>query len=69
MAITPSYDNMVLINGGTFEMGGDTDLFTDTSPVHTVTISSFWMDKTLVTNAEFAAFVAATGYRPRQNKL
>jgi formylglycine-generating enzyme required for sulfatase activity len=54
---------MVLINGGSFEMGGDTDLFTDTSPVHTVTISSFWMDKTLVTNAEFAAFVAATGYK------
>ena len=62
-AITPSYDNMVLINGGSFEMGGDTDLFTDTSPVHTVTISSFWMDKTLVTNTEFAAFVAATGYK------
>ena len=62
-AVTSDHTNMVLIKGGSFEMGGDTDLFTDTSPVHTVTISSFWMDKTLVTNAEFAKFVAATGYK------
>ena len=63
ITVTADHTNMVLINGGSFEMGGDTDLFTDTSPVHTVTISSFWMDKTLVTNADFAAFVAATGYK------
>ncbi|TDO46736.1 formylglycine-generating enzyme required for sulfatase activity [Kribbella sp. VKM Ac-2527] len=32
-------------------------------PVHVVRLSAFAVDPTAVTNAEFAAFVAATGYR------
>jgi formylglycine-generating enzyme required for sulfatase activity len=32
-------------------------------PVHGVRISGFFMDRTEVTNAQFAAFVAATGYK------
>ena len=63
ITVAANHTNMILIIGDSFEMGGDTDLFNDTSPVHTVTISSFWMDKTFVTNTEFAAFVAATGYK------
>ncbi len=35
----------------------------DARPVHPVRVDGFWMDATEVTNAQFAAFVAATGYR------
>ena len=31
-------------------------------PVHLVAVDGFWMDRTPVTNAQFAAFVKATGY-------
>ena len=34
----------------------------DARPVHRVRVRSFWVDKTDVTNAEFAQFVRATGY-------
>jgi formylglycine-generating enzyme required for sulfatase activity len=54
---------MVLIAGGTFEMGGDNQQAAkDEYPKHKVTVDSFWMDETEVTNAQFRAFVKATGY-------
>ncbi|MFM7189025.1 MAG: formylglycine-generating enzyme family protein, partial [Armatimonadota bacterium] len=62
-SVAVSHDNMVFIKGGTYEMGGDTNMFTDTAPVHKVTIEGFWIDKTLVTNADFTAFVNAKGYK------
>ena len=34
----------------------------DAQPVHQVEVKGFWMDRTDVTNAEFARFVKATGY-------
>ena len=34
----------------------------DSRPVHRVSVDGFWMDRTEVTNDQFAAFVAATGY-------
>jgi formylglycine-generating enzyme required for sulfatase activity len=34
----------------------------DARPIHRVDVDGFWMDATEVTNAEFARFVAATGY-------
>lgn len=37
--------------------------FPDSKPVHTVTVSSYWMDEHEVTNAQFARFVKATGYK------
>ena len=52
---------MVWIPGGPFLMGADE--FPDSRPVHPVTVRGFWMDEHEVTNAEFARFVAATGYR------
>jgi formylglycine-generating enzyme required for sulfatase activity len=52
---------MVWIPGGSFEMG-DTD-FPDAQPVHTVHVDGFWMDRTEVTNAQFARFARATGYK------
>jgi len=40
---------------------GDTD-FEDARPVHEMFVDGFWMDKTEVTNAQFARFVRETGY-------
>lgn len=55
---------MVWVPGGTFRMGTDDPnyRFQDAKPVHEVFVSGFWMDETEVTNEQFAAFVAATGY-------
>jgi formylglycine-generating enzyme required for sulfatase activity len=54
---------MVLISGGQFIMGcSDKTGRADEYPQHAVTVSSYWMDTTEVTNAQFAKFVAATGY-------
>ena len=58
-----STENMVWIPGGTFDMGGDNDQASpDEFPKHKVSVDGFWMDVTEVTNAQFAAFVEATGY-------
>jgi formylglycine-generating enzyme required for sulfatase activity len=57
------YKGMVKVQGGTYEMGGDNeDALPDEYPKHKVSVKSFWMDETEVTNAQFAAFVKATGY-------
>ena len=54
---------MVWIEGGTYDMGADNDQgLEDEYPKHKVTVHGFWMDATEVTNAQFAAFVKATGY-------
>ena len=63
---------MVWIPGGEFSMGAadpsdPQDLVgmqatRDSRPVHRVSVEGFWMDRTEVTNDQFAAFVAATGY-------
>jgi len=34
----------------------------DAEPIHRVRVAGFWMDKTVVTNEQFARFVEATGY-------
>lgn len=55
--------NMAFIPAGTFMMGGDNNQAkADEMPKHEVTISSFWMDQSEVTNAEFRQFVEATRY-------
>jgi formylglycine-generating enzyme required for sulfatase activity len=54
-------DNMMLIAGGTFLMGSDQH-YSEERPAHRVTVDSFWIDQDVVTNADFAAFIAATGY-------
>jgi formylglycine-generating enzyme len=59
-----SLDGMVLIPGGTFDMGADNDQAdADELPKHSVQVAAFYMDVTEVTNAQFQQFVAATGYR------
>ena len=64
-------DGMVWVPGGEFSMGcldprtvphGGPDPMADARPVHRVRVDGFWMDATEVTNAQFAAFVGATGY-------
>jgi len=56
----PAPAGMVWVPGGTFWMGDDE--FKDARPVHRVEVDGFWMDKTEVTNAQFARFVVETGY-------
>ena len=57
-------EGMVFIPNGTFEMGGKSDQADkDEFPRHGVQVSAFFMDETEVTNAEFKAFVNATGYK------
>jgi formylglycine-generating enzyme required for sulfatase activity len=56
----PAPDGMVWIPGGEFWMGEEDEL--DAKPVHRVRLSGFWMDRTEVTNEQFAGFVRETGY-------
>jgi sulfatase modifying factor 1 len=58
----PSPQGMVWVPAGEFWMGSDEPSFRDARPWHKVYVDGFWMDKTEVTNAEFARFVRATGY-------
>jgi formylglycine-generating enzyme required for sulfatase activity len=54
---------MVLVPGGTFVMGTDSELaWPDERPAHRVRVDPFWMDEHEVSNAQFHAFVEATGY-------
>jgi formylglycine-generating enzyme required for sulfatase activity len=56
-------EDMALIPGGDFLMGSDgKQAKRNERPAHMVHVNSFWMDKTDVTNAQFARFVKATGY-------
>lgn len=56
-------EGMIFIKGGTFNMGGDNiQAREDEFPKHKVQVSSFWIDATEVTNAQFAQFVKATNY-------
>ena len=54
------HPGMVWVPPGTFEMGGD--VYPEEGPRRTVSVDGFWMDRTEVTNADFAAFVKATNY-------
>ncbi|MGA9568173.1 MAG: SUMF1/EgtB/PvdO family nonheme iron enzyme, partial [Candidatus Korobacteraceae bacterium] len=78
----PAPAGMIWIPGGEFSMGaGDPpgmdevgmNATKDSRPIHRVYVDGFFMDKTDVTNAQFARFVKATGYvtvaerKPRQD--
>ncbi|GAB3174289.1 formylglycine-generating enzyme family protein [Telluribacter humicola] len=60
-AVKGDTTDMVWIGGGSYMMGSDE--FTDSRPVHSIEVDGFWMDAHEVTNAEFARFVEATGYK------
>jgi sulfatase modifying factor 1 len=54
-------EGMVWVPGGDFIMGSR-DGADDEKPPHRVSVSPFWMDRTEVTNDQFAAFVRDTRY-------
>lgn len=58
-------ENMVLIPGGSFEMGTNEPVFeTDfESPMRNVSVKAFYLDKYEVSNENFKEFVDKTGYK------
>jgi formylglycine-generating enzyme required for sulfatase activity len=55
-------NEMVWVPGGSFVMG-DGAHYAEEGPPQTVAVEGFWIDTHEVTNAQFAAFVKATGYK------
>lgn len=58
-------EGMVWISGGTFQQGAvahDKMAMDHEKPAHQVSVNGFFMDITEVTNAQFRAFIEATGY-------
>jgi formylglycine-generating enzyme required for sulfatase activity len=69
----PGSVEMVLVRvpSGEFTMGSadsDTQASSDEKPQHTVRLDEYWIGKYEVTNAQFAAFVKATGYKTTAEK-
>jgi formylglycine-generating enzyme required for sulfatase activity len=52
---------LVEIPGGSFRMGS-TSFYPEEAPIHTVSVAAFAIERHPVSNAQFAEFVAATGY-------
>jgi formylglycine-generating enzyme len=52
----------VWVEAGSFTMGSDRH-YAEEAPAHRVRVEAFWIDPYQVTNADFAGFVEATGYR------
>ena len=53
----------LFVPGGRFQMGAD-DIDSDSQPAHAVTVSSFWLGETPVTNEQYRPFVEATQRTP-----
>ena len=67
-------DGMILVYvpAGEFLMGSadsDPEASSDEKPQHKVTLDAFWIDRTEVTNAMFAQFVAASGHKTDAEKV
>ena len=63
--VQPPLADMVLIPAGTFQMGDAIDGMSSAKPVHTVTVSAFYLDKYEVTKAlwdEVYTWATAHGY-------
>ena len=62
-AIGDKPGGMVFIKGGQFTMGtDDKESYDHERPAHLVSVNSFWIDETEVTNAQYEEFIKATGY-------
>lgn len=67
--LAPAPAGMVWIPAGEFAMGSDQPNTNNSErPIHNVRVSGFWLDTTEVTNAQFAAFVTATGFKTTAEK-
>ena len=53
---------LIELPGGSFRMGS-TSFYPEEAPIHTATVGPFAIERHPVTNAQFAKFVAATGYK------
>ncbi|MGC5703054.1 formylglycine-generating enzyme family protein [Pseudomonas sp. NFXW11] len=58
----PWRKGMRWVEGGHFTLGSDR-FYAEEGPAQRVQVSGFWIDVHPVSNAQYAAFVAATGYR------
>jgi formylglycine-generating enzyme required for sulfatase activity/serine/threonine protein kinase len=58
--------DLLEIQGGTFQMGRNDTVPTE-GPAHQVTVTDFAMDKTEVTNAEYAQYVKQTNHAPPEH--
>jgi len=64
------FESMVLIPSGTFTMGGKSEsAYRNEFPRHEVSVSSFYMDITEVTNKQFNQFVALQDILQQQKKI
>lgn len=62
-------EGMLLVQGGTFTMGADEGGEADERPAHDVTVASFWLDKTEVTQAAYDECVAAKACPPADPEI
>jgi formylglycine-generating enzyme required for sulfatase activity len=58
---------LVAVKGGSFTMGSR-DGYPEEREAHRVRVRDFWIDRHEVTNAQFTAFVKATGYVTRAER-
>lgn len=59
--IIAPFPDMVWIPGGKFLMGSNHH-YPEEAPAHLVSVNGFWMDRSPVTNEQFAKFVAETNH-------
>lgn len=60
-AVPGERPDMVWIAGGDFTLGNDAG-YPEERGARAASVAGFWMSRTEITNAQFAAFVTATGY-------
>ena len=63
---TPAHPAMVWVPAGLLTLGDTT--YPEEQPLRETAVAGFWMDRTEVTNDEFAAFVQATAYVTRAER-
>lgn len=61
--------DMLVVPAGTFTMGADTGGEEDEHPAHLVTLASFALDRTEVTNAQYRECVSADICRPQSDEI
>lgn len=61
-------NEMVWVKGGRF-IAGENPRYREEGPPREVAVEGFWISPTEVTNAQFASFVAATGYRTTAERM